>query len=57
MGLNWNNSSKQRSKAECLTVLGDKITLENLNFLAELAEKKGINDKLKSKKGIIKSFV
>jgi hypothetical protein len=49
--------TKQKSKEECLSILGQKIDLDNLNFLAELAVKSGINATLKSRKGLIKSFV
>lgn len=40
-----------------LQVLVDNLTKDNLKFLAELAVKPKINEKLESKKGMIKSFI
>lgn len=50
-------ATKQKSKEECLKIIGQNIDLDNLNFLAEIAQKSGINAKLSSKKGMIKNFI
>lgn len=40
-----------------LQALAENLTKENLKFLAELSVKPKINEKLESKKGMIKSFI
>lgn len=56
MGL-LGTSSKPLNKAESLKILGDKISEENLSFLAELAQKPSINEKIKKNKFTIKTFL
>lgn len=51
-------TSLEAIKAEIsLRKLAKNITVENLFFLAELSEKKNINEKIQSKKLIIKSLI
>jgi hypothetical protein len=45
------------TRKKSLEKLESKISTKNLLFLAELASKKGINEKLESKKALIKSFI
>lgn len=40
-----------------LESLAQNISKENLRFLAELSENQGINEKLESKKTLIKTFL
>lgn len=40
-----------------LQKLADNITPENLAFLAELSDKKGVNESLKNNQGKIKFFL
>lgn len=40
-----------------LQALAENLTKENLKFLAELSVKPKINEKLESKKALIKSFI
>lgn len=47
-------TTKKRTKAESLMVLEANISEENLSFLADLAEKKGINEKISKNKNMIK---
>lgn len=42
-------------KRQALQKLSDKLTVENLKFLSELADKPKVNEKIQSKKLIIKS--
>lgn len=57
MGLNLTKQQLKRTKAECLQILGQNIDEDNLNFLADLSAKKGINDKLRKNKMMIKTVI
>lgn len=49
---------EQAKKAkEALIKIGEKLTAENLIFLGELTSKPKVNEKLKSKHGMIKAFL
>lgn len=40
-----------------LQAIADNLTKDNLKFIGELSMKPKINEKLESKKGLIKSFI
>ena len=48
---------KKAAYKKHLQKLADNITLENLAFLAELSEKKGVNESLVKNKSKIKFFL
>ena len=47
--------AKAEQVRQCLQKLSDKLTMDNLKFIAELADKPKVNEKIQSKKLIIKS--
>lgn len=53
INLTENNAQIAKMKKEALEKIGNAMTMPNLAFLAKLADKKGINEKLESKKTII----
>ncbi|MEM9859406.1 MAG: hypothetical protein AAF843_18775 [Bacteroidota bacterium] len=56
MALGKFGQSKVKSKSESLEILA-KLDIEALSILAELSEKPGASEKLKSKAGLIKTFL
>ncbi len=48
------NTAKAEHTRQYLQKIADKITIENLKFLAELADKPQVNEKLQKNKMVIK---
>lgn len=47
--------AKAEQVRQCLQKLSDKLTMDNLKFIAELADKPKVNEKLAKNKTLIKA--